>query len=233
MPRSTPAGPEADALSKVSALLLDPRLRPRPALAVTFGSSGPTVTAPEELRLRSAPMVALATRPIPLEPVESPRFTPAVADGATAKDAERSTSVIVLLLTPTPAPAFPPAAIEGVTAASMQIFSTFPPTEHEADGTEVIVAGREESAMPGFRPTLALAATPTTLVPTEMPRFALAAAEGAIAKLADTSMTVIVLLARPMLIPPPAPTDGVTVASRQMSSTLSNTEQLTDEEATD
>jgi len=217
----------------VSALLLDPRfrLRPTPALAVTFGSSGPTVIAPEELRLRSTPTVALATRPIPLDPTESPRSTPAVTDGATAKDAEMSTRVIVLLPTPTPTPALPPIPIEGVMAASMQTLSTFPPTEHDADGEEVVVADLEEPAMPGFKPTLALAPTPTPPVPIEMPRSALAAAEGAIARLVDTSMIVIVLLPRPALIPPPAPTDGVITASRQISSTLSNTEQVIDEDA--
>lgn len=232
-PRSTPAATEADALSRVSALLLDPRLRlrPTPALAVTFGSNGPTVMTPEELRLRSAPTVALATRPIPLDPTERPRSTPAVTDGAIAKDAEMSTRVIVLLPAPTPTPASPPIPIEGVIAASMQMLSTFPLTEHDADGTEVLVASEDEPIKPGFRPTLALAATPTPLVPTEMPRFALAAAEGAIPRLVDTSMIVIVLLLRPTLIPPPAPTDGVTAASRQISRTLSNTEQVTDVDA--
>ena len=224
------AATATDASNKVSALLLDPRLRlrPTPALAVIFGSSGPTVTAPEELRLRSAPMLALAIRPIPLEPIESPRSTPAVTDGATARDAEISTNVIVLLPTPTPTPALPPIPTEGVIAASMQILSTFPPAEHDADGDEVIVAGCEEPVRPGFKPRLALAPNPTPPVPTEMPRSAVAPAEGAIARLVDTSMIVIVLVPRPTLIPPPAPTDGVITASRQISSTLSNTEQVTD-----
>jgi hypothetical protein len=236
-PRSSPAVAEAatatDAANKVSALLLDPRLRLRatPALAVTLGSSGPTVMAPEELRLRSAPMVALAISPIPLEPIESPRSTPAVTDGATARDAEISTRVIVLLPTPTPTPALPPMPTEGVTAASMQMLSTFPPAEHDADCEEVIVAGCEEPVRPGFKPMLALAPNPIPLDPTEMPRSAVAAAEGAIARLVDMSTIVMVLVPRPMLIPPPAPTDGVITASRQMSSTLSNTEQVTDGDA--
>lgn len=232
-PRSTPAAIEADALSKVIALLLDPRLRfkPTPAVAVLSGSIGPIVMEPEELRLRSAPTVALAITPRPLEPVESPRFTPAVTDGTAAKDAEMSMRVIVLLPTPTPMPTLPPTPTEGVIAASMQMLSTFPPAEHEAGGTEVIVAGWEEPDRPGFKPTLALAPTPTPPVPTEMPRSALAAAEGATARLVDTSMIVMVLLPRPALIPPPAPTDGVIAASRQISSTLSYTEQVPDEDA--
>lgn len=223
------AATATDASSKVTALLLEPRLilRPTPALAVTLGSSGPTVITPEELRLRSAPMVALAIRPIPLEPIESPRSIPAVTDGATARDAEISTRVIVLLPTPTPTPALPPPPTEGVMAASMQTLSTFPPAEHDADGEEVIVAGREEPVRPGFKPMLALAPNPTPLDPTEMPRSAVAAAEGAIARLVEMSTIVMVPVPRPTLIPPPAPTDGVITASRQVSSTLSNTEQVT------
>jgi hypothetical protein len=92
----------------VSALLLGPRLRLRPALAAAvtvFGSRGPIVAFKEELRLRSAPIVALATRPTPLEPIESPRSTPAVTDGTVAVDAETSIRVMVLLPTPTPTPA--------------------------------------------------------------------------------------------------------------------------------
>jgi hypothetical protein len=221
-PRSRPTAAEADAWSNVSALLLGPRSRPALAAAVTvFGSSGPMVAFTEELRFRSAPTVALATRPIPLEPMDSPRSTAAVTDGTIARDAETSIRVMVLLPTPTPTPALPPSPIEGVIAASTQMLSTFPPAEHDVDGTEVVAVGRKESAMPKFRPMLALACTPTPPVPTEIPRSALAATEGAIAKVADASTTVMVLLPRPTLITPPAPIEGVIVASRQMSSRLS------------
>jgi hypothetical protein len=195
-----------------------------------FGSSGPMVAFTEELRLRSAPIVALATRPIPLEPIESPRSTPAVTDGTIVIDAETSIRVMVLLPTPTPTPALPTSPIEGVIAASTQILSALPPAEHDVDGTEVVAVSLEESAMPGFKPMLALACTPTPVVPMEIPRSALAATEGAIAKVADASIIVMVLLPRAMLITPPAPTEGVMVASRQISSRLSKTEQVTDED---
>jgi hypothetical protein len=84
--------------------------------------------------------------------------------------------------------------------------------------------------MPGFKPMPALACTPTPLVPIEIPRSAFAAMEGAIPKVADTSIIVMVLLPRPTPITPPAPTEGVMVASRQISSRLSETEQVTDED---
>lgn len=255
-PRSRPAATEGvtmtDTSSNVSALLLGPRLRLRLALAdavmvasthrlrtlppagqfeVDFEAilldSGPAVLEP---RPRFAPRVAFATKAMTLVLVEIPISTPAVMDGAIAKEADTSTSVIVLLL-PTAMPALPSTPIEGVTAASMQILSAFPPAEHDVDGEEVTVLECCKPSMPGLIPMLALAPISTTPVPIDMPTSALTAAEGAIPRLIDASTIAIVLLPRATLTAPPTPTEGVTTASRQMSRTLSKTEQLIDGDA--
>lgn len=242
-PISSPAPTEGasatDASSKVSALLLGPRLRSRPALAdavmvasthtlrilppagqFTVGveavllGSVPLVLEP---RPRFASMLALATKAISLVPVEIPTSTPAAKVGAIAKEADTSTSVMVLL--PKAMPALPPIPTEGVIAASIQISSALPPAEQDDDGVEVVIAGCCVPPMAGLIPMLALAPMSTPPVPTDMPISALAAAERAIPRLVDAS--TIVMLPSARLAAPPTPTEGVITASRHISSRLS------------
>lgn len=249
-PTSTPAATEGasatDASSRVSALLLGPRLRLRPALAdaVMVASTHTLRTLPPaeqfavvvgavllgsipELRPRFASRVALATKAISLEPVEMPIPTPAAKVGAIAKEADTSNSVMVLL--PAAMPALPPIPIEGVIATSTQISKALPPAEQDDEGTEVVMVGCCEPSMPALTPMLALAPISTPPVPADMPRFALAAAESAIPTLVDASTTV--MLPSPTLTAPPMPTEGVITASRHMSSRLSKTEQVVDGDA--
>lgn len=170
-----------------------------------------------ELRPKFASRVALATEAISLEPVEIPIPAPAAKVGAIAKEADRSSSVMVLLSTAMPA--LPPIPIEGVIAASTQISSALPPAEQDGDDIEVVMVGCCAPSIPALTPMLALAPISTPPVPIEMPRSALAAAESAMPTLVDAS--TMVMLPSATLTAPPTPTEGVMTASRHISSRLS------------
>lgn len=250
---------EAETSKRVRALLLGPRLRFKATLAaikvvivasmhtlralppaeqlvvevwlgMIVGRIGPTVMVPEASRLRPAPIAALGDKTIPLDPIDSPRLAPAVTDGTTARDADASKMVIVLLPTTTPTPALPPMPTEGVTAASTQISSTFPPAEQDTVGNAVVVAEREEPCKPRSTPTVALGDKPIPLDPTESPRSMPTVREGATANDAETSRRVMVLLETTIPTPafPPTPTEGVIAASIHTLRTLPPAEHVTD-----
>ena len=125
--------------------------------------------------------------------------------------------------------AFAPTPTDGVAETSIQIFSALPPGEQVGVAVRLEAVVLEEEIVielgeprPGFMATVALEPRLKPLESTESPTSTPAVADGAIFTVADASSRVCVLLplATPAPIPPPAPTEGVMAADRQKSRML-------------